>query len=306
MPIFRTKSKIKFKNFFGETESQDYLDVEKRLDLARETTIDKNVQREAENPLTREEYILQSNEQGAPIVDSTRYLSQESVVRQKNILKEFGPEWSKDIEQIEKGKSENIERKQEEESFKDNVFFEKEIQEVCVDFNLRFLPVKKLAYYDSDFKYDLAREMDTYCSLMRKNNGVDYESKNFYALAIEEDFAINGNKKPKSKKPTLIMFYKTNSQKNTFVHVKTWGEQKYSRLRYLKAWMKKNPQNYFTAITLQLSGVLMLLTSAMGFGIALSTISSFALGALGGWYISSNKIDSKKKPFFTETAFNKV
>lgn len=213
---------------------QEVLDLERRLQLVRESTIEEHIKKELTNPITSEEYRIMSQSTGDQILDTTRLLAEESIVNQRKILKEL--QWDEDLIEISKGRGKNIDREAEEESFKDRVYYEDEIKEVAMDFNLRFLPVKHMLWQNTDFKYELVQEISSYLSRLANSDNIDHESRKFYALAISEDFEIEGQKKPKSKEPRLILFYKTDDEKNTFVQVKTWGSTRYSTSRYIKSW----------------------------------------------------------------------
>jgi hypothetical protein len=166
-----------------------------------------------------------------------------------------------------------LDREQEEEAYKSQVYVYKEIQEVCRDLALNFLPARDLVWCDTDFKYELVEEIEKYCSRLSNNMGLDHESNNFFALSVEESFSNSSKFKKSSakKEPQLMLFYRTNAEKKTFVHIKTWGETKYSNMRYIKAWRKRSPLNKFVSDTLLWSGAIYIVAS-----IATSGASLFA------------------------------
>jgi len=261
------------------------LDLERRLELVREATIEEHVKRELSNPITSEEYKIMSEQSGGEITDTTRLLAQDSINNQRKILEEYS--WDQDLKDISKGRGKNIDRESEEGAFNDRVYYKDEIKEVAMDFNLRFLPVRNILWQNTDFKYELVKEIEQYCNRLRNSSGIDQESDRFYALAIAEDFEVEGQKKPKSKEPRLILFYETDKEKGTFVQVKTWGSTRYTAARYIKSWGMQRPSNAWLSRGVWWTGGLFLLnclllpwsllglllfSGLLGFGISFLTV----------------------------------
>lgn len=277
-PPFRS-SNVKFKPI--ERLKQD-VDLEFRLNQIRNLNIETNILKEQENPITRDEYLIASQEQGVKIVDTSKLLTSDSIQARKKILKEFN--WDSDIQDIEKGKGENIEREIEEKNYnKTPVYFLEEIEKIADDFGLKFKKANKLLWSETDFKYDLVGEIESFCSKLKNSNGFDWESNNFYALAIPEDFANSGREKPKSRTPRIVLFYKTDPKKDTYIIVKTWGETTYPLLQVANAWTKQNDSRKFLVSSLSSFAVLFpffsyVLSSSLVGGFFVSFVASALLG----------------------------
>ena len=283
--------------------SGQVLDLARRLELVREHTIEAHVSKELSNPITSQEYKIMSEKSGDQITDTTRLLQAESINNQRKILEEY--EWDQDLKEISDGRGKNLDRETEETAFKDRVYYEEEIKEVAMDFNLRFLPVKNMLWQNTDFKYELVKKIEEYCGKLRNSSGLDYESDRFYALAIAEDFEIEGQTKPKSKEPRLILFYETDKDKGTFVQVQTWGSTQYTSARYIQSWGMQRPANawisrgvYWTGGLFFLNCLifpwsllgLILFSGLLGFGISFLTVLAQvkqSLGSGGKYFFNS-------------------
>lgn len=267
------------------SSNKEFLDLETRLFETREQTIEDSITAEMDNPLLSQEYIDKSSKNGGLITDHTKLLAKESVQNQKQILKEYN--WDGDLKEITKKKGQLMERQNEEEAYQTDVFLMDEIKTICMDFNMKFRPAKELIFFDDAQKYEIVPVIEEFTSKLKYDTG-NKEYDRFYALAVAEDFASEqeraDGKKAKSKDPRLMLFYLTDRDKKTFVHVSTWGSTTYSVTRYINAWAIRNPRNAFLSRTVKLSAAIFILSAILGSG---TLFGAWVFGVIGGVLLSA-------------------
>jgi|GEM_PF-3163706 len=298
-------SKLKTSLFMST--NKEFLDLETRLFETREKTIEGSMTAEMDNPLLSQDYISNSEEKGGVVTDHTRLLAKESVQNQKQILKEYN--WDEDLQEIYTKKGQLTERKHEEEAYQTDVFLMDEIKTICLDFNMKLRPAKELLFYDNAQKYEIIPVIEEFTSKLKYDSG-SREYDKFFALAIAEDFASEedraSGKKAKSKEPRLMLFYLTDKEKKTFVHVNTWGSTTYSVTRYINAWAIRNPRNAFLSRGVKIAASIFIFAAIFGSGSILTTwILSMILGAVisGIWVMIQISQSAKSKASYGKESY---
>lgn len=172
-------------------------------------------------------------------IEGLKLLLENNASQERDILKEAGLDHN--LKQMEKQKGINLERKKFEEKLNDQFFTEKEIKELCMKYNLRFLKSNK---YKGAIEPVLGSKILNF--FKEKNiDAASYEaSNNLFIMAPAKAFNLEEIPVPPRAKTDPAIFYKVNSAEgNMYALIHKWGND-FNVGRRILGTMYENPANF--------------------------------------------------------------
>jgi hypothetical protein len=185
----------------------------------------------------------------------------------KEILRRTGLDH--DINKAEKLRGLEIDRKSIEDTYKGFVFTEKEIKEICIKYDLRFLPTR---YFRGALDTEVADKLKKFVA---EHPEIGAVSESFYIIAPSNTFDLDGSDANPSNKTDLILVYKVRTEYKDvekFVFIHKWGKEEFSPIRRLKGIFYESESSMTTVL---MSSWIVILSTIFGM--------SFS-GFTGEWY----------------------
>lgn len=234
------------------------------LDELRSKNISKARTAESQNPITRAERTMTIERELGPIVDSSRLLSNAKIQDQKKILEIWGLD--EEIKNVATIKGGEIDRKEVEEATNTRVYTSEEIKTLCVNWDMRFVPINQIRPFlkNGKFKYILSDKTVEYLNKEKEEDErvkmSEFEAGKFFSLVSRSELK---RKIKDDDEPALMLFYKTDSNSEFYSHVYTWGKMKYNYWNSFSAWGRRNSKNFSVHLGLIMSAGLMMVLGIM-------------------------------------------
>lgn len=185
----------------------------------------------------------------------------------KEILRRTGLDH--EINKAEKLKGLEIDRRNIEDTYKGFVFTGKEIKEICVKYDLRFLPTKR---FRGALDTEIADKLKTFVA---EHPEIGAVSESFYIIAPSNNFDLEYSDAKPSSKTDLILVYKVRTEYDEvdkFVFIHKWGKEEFSFIRRIKGIFYESESSM---VTVSMSAWIVIIS--IFFGMSFS-------GFTGEWY----------------------
>ena len=180
-----------------------------------------------------------------------------------------------EINKAEKIKGLEIDRKNLEDTYNGFVFTKDEIKDICIKYDLRFLPTK---YFRGKLDTEVADKLKKFVA---EHPEIGAVSESFYIIAPDNSFDIKYPCSNPSSKTDLILVYKVRTERygvDKFVFIHKWGNEEFSPIRRLKGIFYESPSSMTSVL---MSAWIVIISTIFGLS---------SSGFTGEWYQYLNLI----------------
>ncbi len=260
-----------------------------------------NLKKELQN-----ERIHSEEEIGELIVSEVKALLENNAAEDRLILNKLGLD--KNVKKVEAARGIDLERKKIETEYNEEVFTVKEIKNLAIKYDLRFLQTN---HYEGNVSPEVPARIKGFAKKYGKRVGLNGDTwsgdaANFFILAPRENFKLQ--KAPKDP----MLFYKVDGnpyslqESDKFIHVFSWGND-FTITRRIKGFTRATSLNHWIVNSIIIAHLVILpILGIIGMPFLPSLGISLILGAgLGAIWSALRSTDlNVSNRWYTENGWN--